>query len=44
MIEFIRHSLGVCGEPHFNVFHFLFGAGAGISYITVLVKSKLNRK
>jgi hypothetical protein len=44
MIEFIKHSLGLCGEPHFNLIHLLFGAIPGISYIRLLVNSKLNRK
>ena len=32
MIEFIKHSLGLCGEAHPNVFTLLLGTPA-ISYI-----------
>ena len=30
MIEVIKHSLGLCGEPHANLFTFLL-SGVGLS-------------
>lgn len=27
MIDFMRHMFGICGEPHPNVFYFIFGIG-----------------
>ena len=44
MIEIIKHTFGICGEPHFNIFHLLIGSIPGISYIKLLVKSKLHKK
>lgn len=44
MIEIVKHLFGFCGEPHLNVFHIIVGSIPGISYITLAVKSKLNKK
>ena len=36
MVEVIRHSLGMCGEPHFNLFQLLltgFGIKETLNYI-----------
>ena len=33
MIEFIKHLFGFCGEPHLNIWHFIFTpAGAYLIY------------
>ena len=39
MIEFLRHSLGLCGEPHPSLLTLLLGAPA-VSYIIYKIKSK----
>jgi len=44
MLEVIKHLFGMCGEPHFNIFHLLIGSIPGIPYIKVLLKAKLNKK
>lgn len=41
MIEFIKHTLGFCGEPHPNIF--MIGAPA-VSYILYKFKFKKNEK
>ena len=39
MIEFLKHSLGLCGEPHPSLLMALFGFIPGISYIRYKLKS-----
>ena len=39
MIEFLRHSLGLCGEPHPSLLTLLLGAPA-VSYIIYKIKSR----
>ena len=38
MVEFLRHALGLCGEPHLNIFHIILGTPA-ISYILYKLKN-----
>jgi len=38
MIEFLKHALGVCGEPHPSLLTLLMGAPA-VSYIIYKIKS-----
>tara|TARA_R100000995_G_scaffold15541_1_gene6125 strand:- start:1147 stop:1269 length:123 start_codon:yes stop_codon:yes gene_type:complete len=35
MIEFIKHFFGFCGEPHLNIFHFIFTPAAGYLYYRI---------
>ena len=43
MIEFLKHSLGLCGEHwHPNLWTFIFG-GAGFTTATVFVKHKVKQ-
>jgi hypothetical protein len=37
MVEFIKHTLGLCGEPHINIFHIILGTPA-ISYLLYKIK------
>ena len=39
MIEFLRHSLGLCGEPYPSLLTLLLGAPA-VSYVIYKIKSK----
>ncbi len=41
MLEFLRHALGLCGEPHPNLWTLLLGTPA-VSYI--LYRLKFYRK
>lgn len=38
MIEFLRHALGLCGEPHPNLFTIIMGAPI-FSYMLYKIKS-----
>ena len=33
MIEFVKHSLGLCGEGHLSVWHLLIGGLPFVTYI-----------
>ncbi len=47
MIEAIRHSLGLCGEPHANIFTLLlsgFGIAPALNYIYYKLKSYAKNK
>lgn len=41
MIEFLRHALGLCGEPHPSLLHFLMGVPM-VGYIIARLKTNLN--
>ncbi len=43
MVDILRHLTGACGEPHFNIWHFIYGTPA-FSYIYYLWKLKKNKK
>jgi|TARA_R110001583_G_scaffold172637_1_gene326400 hypothetical protein len=38
MIEFIRHALGFCGEPHPSLLTLIFGAPM-VSYVIYRIKN-----
>tara|TARA_R100000005_G_C4986971_1_gene195065 strand:+ start:881 stop:1015 length:135 start_codon:yes stop_codon:yes gene_type:complete len=38
MIEFLRHALGLCGEPHPNLWTFLMGTPA-LGYVIYKIKN-----
>ena len=40
MIEFIEHALGLCGEPHLNIFHIILSASL-ISTVAIYLKAKV---
>ena len=42
MIEFLRHALGLCGEPHPNLWTILAGTPV-LSYAIIRVKQLLKR-
>lgn len=44
MIEFIKHALGLCGEHHVNVWHFIIGGGTVLVYVKYKIFSFLRRK
>tara|TARA_R100001082_G_scaffold2428_1_gene2143 strand:+ start:2312 stop:2443 length:132 start_codon:yes stop_codon:yes gene_type:complete len=39
MIEYIKHLLGLCGEPH-GLIYYIFAAG-GISTLFIYLKTKM---
>ncbi len=41
MIEFLRHALGLCGEPHPSLLTLLMGTPV-LSYIIYKIKNKKN--
>jgi hypothetical protein len=43
MIEFLRHTFGFCGEPHFNLWHIIFG-GTGLASSIAYIKFRLFKK
>ncbi len=43
MIEFIKHALGLCGEPHPSLLTFLASTPI-IGYVFVIIRNKLKRK
>jgi hypothetical protein len=43
MIEFFRHALGLCGEPHPNLWTLLMGTPV-VSYVIYRLKSNYKRK
>jgi len=42
MIEFLRHALGLCGEPHPSLLTLLMGTPA-VSYILYRVRNKIKK-
>jgi len=47
MIEFFRHALGLCGEPHPNILYFVFGfggIGVTVKYCWCWIKQLFNKK
>ena len=43
MIEFLRHALGLCGEPHPSLLTLLLGTPA-VGYIVYRIKELKNNK
>jgi len=43
MIEFFKHALGICGEPHPSLLTLLMGTPA-VTYIIYKLKTKNNDK
>ena len=43
MIEFLRHALGLCGEPHPSLLTFLMGTPA-LGYVVYKIKQLKNNK
>jgi len=43
MIEFLRHALGLCGEPHPSLLTLLLGTPA-VGYIVYRIKELKNKK
>jgi len=43
MIEFFKHALGLCGEPHPSLLTLLMGTPA-VTYIIYKLKTKKNDK
>ena len=43
MIDFLRHALGLCGEPHPSLLTLFMGSPA-IAYITYKIKTRQNDK
>ena len=41
MIEFLRHALGLCGEPHPSLLTFLMGTPV-LGYLMYKIKNELN--
>ncbi len=41
MIEFLRHALGLCGEPHPNLWTLLMGTPV-VGYILYKIKNRKN--
>jgi hypothetical protein len=39
MIEFLRHALGICGEPHPSLLTLIFGTPV-LSYLLIKFKRK----
>jgi hypothetical protein len=42
MIETIKHLLGLCGEPHLNLFTFIILSALPMVYITLRKKRNIN--
>lgn len=40
MVEFFRHSLGLCGEPHLNIWHLIFGS-TGLASAFAFIRYKI---
>jgi len=43
MIEFLRHALGLCGEPHPSLLTLLMGTPA-LSYVVYKIRQLKNNK
>ena len=43
MIEFLRHALGLCGEPHPSLLTLLLGTPA-VGYVVYKIKELKNNK
>tara|TARA_R100000315_G_C5183062_1_gene106307 strand:- start:125 stop:262 length:138 start_codon:yes stop_codon:yes gene_type:complete len=43
MIEFLKHALGICGEPHPSILTILCGTPI-IGYIVYNIREKINEK
>jgi|TARA_A100001391_G_scaffold203998_1_gene198108 hypothetical protein len=43
MIEFLKHALGICGEPHPSLLTLLMGTPI-IGYIVYNIREKINEK
>ena len=42
MIEFLRHALGLCGEPHPSLLTFLMGTPV-LGYLILRIKQFVNK-
>ena len=43
MIEFLRHALGLCGEPHPSLLNFLMATPV-LGYVILRIKQLLKKK
>tara|TARA_R100000742_G_C4185738_1_gene19407 strand:+ start:213 stop:359 length:147 start_codon:yes stop_codon:yes gene_type:complete len=42
MIEFLRHALGFCGEPHPSLLTLLMGTPV-VGYVFIVLKNKIRK-